>query len=148
MHVYVASLAKIENIVGIKEANSNLIHIEKMMDILKDKMAVYSGNDDLNYEFLSRGASGVISVTANLFPEQVKAVTKLFFDGDRELALGLQQSLQDLNKSMFIETNPIPVKFGASFLGMCENELRLPLTTLEPLHEEIVKKEIEKVKGQ
>lgn len=140
-------LSEIENIVGIKEANSDMDHIKKMMEKLEDKIAVYSGNDDLNYDFLSLGARGVISVSANLFPELVKEVTRLYFSNQKEEAFKLHQSLKGLNESMFIEVNPIPVKFGASTLDLCENELRLPLTPLQERNEDIVKKEIEKLKG-
>lgn len=140
-------LSEIENIVGIKEANSDMDHIKKMMEKLKDKLAVYSGNDDLNYDFLSLGARGVISVSANLFPELVKEVTRLYFSNQKEEAFKLHQSLKGLNESMFVEVNPIPVKFGASTLDLCENELRLPLTPLQERNEDIVKKEIEKLKG-
>ena len=140
-------LAKTENILGIKEANSDNDHILKMTDILKEKMAIYSGNDDFNYDFLSRGACGVISVTSNLFPKLVKRVCVYVKEGEHEKAKILQTQLQDLNKNLFVETNPIPVKFGAKRLGICENELRLPLTPLSKECEAKLIKSIEKVRA-
>ena len=139
-------LSKIENIVGIKEASSNKEHIDKMFEMVGKEIAIYSGNDDLNSYFLKKGGRGVISVTANIFPELVKQECDLFFDGQVEEGETLQQKLCGINKAMFIETNPIPVKYGASYLNLCENELRLPLTSLRPENEAFVEKEIDKLK--
>jgi len=137
-------LSNIENIVGIKEANSNREQIDKMFEKVGDKIAIYSGNDDLNYYFLENGGSGVISVTANIFPELVAEECKLFFDGDKENSKYIQGKLCGVNRALFLETNPIPVKFGASYVNMCENELRLPLTPLTESNKEIVKHEIDR----
>lgn len=137
-------LAKVDNIVGIKEANSNREHIDKMFEKVGEKMAIYSGNDDLNYYFLERGGQGVISVTANIFPELVAEECNLYFNGDKENARYIQGRLCGVNRALFVETNPIPVKYGASYLNMCENELRLPLTPLTEKNEEIVKHEIDR----
>lgn len=136
-------LSRISNIVGIKEANQDERHIKEMMLALKDEIAVYSGNDDLNYEFLKNGASGVISVTANLFPELVKEVCDLAKDKNFSAASELCTNLSQINKAMFIETNPIPVKYGASYKNMCENELRLPLTPLSEENRVVVEKSID-----
>lgn len=140
-------ISHIDNIVGIKEANSDLIHIDKMCEALKNKMAIYSGNDDLNLYFLKRGASGVISVTANLFPELVNEVCKDYFDGKISLAENLHNDLQKVNRAMFVDVNPIPVKYGASYMKLCDNELRLPLTPLsfDKLH--YVKDSIDEIKN-
>ena len=140
-------LSKIENICGIKEANSDLVHIKKMLEVLNGEMAVYSGNDDLNFEFLKNGATGVISVTSNLFPSLVKEVCELTEKGNLKEASFMQDSLQGLNKAMFIETNPIPVKYGANYMGLCKNELRLPLTQLEDEHKPMVEGAIDNVKN-
>lgn len=123
-------LSTIDNIIGIKEANSDKAHIDKMCEILKGKMAVYSGNDDLNLYFLERGASGVISVTANVFPELVAQVCSEYFSGSKLESQLLQEKLQGVNKALFTDVNPIPVKYAMSRLKMCNNELRLPLTPL------------------
>lgn len=140
------NLSQIDNICGIKEANSDIDHIQEMIKTLAGKMAVYSGNDDLNYYFLSHGASGVISVTANLFPELVAGECSLVMQGDLKEAKQLDRRLSGLNKALFVETNPIPVKFGASILKMCDNELRLPLTPLSEKYLSYVQTEVEKVK--
>lgn len=138
-------LSHIKNIVGIKEANSDKNHIDEMIKSLCGKIAVYSGNDDLNYYFLERNASGIISVTANLFPELVNEMVDEFYAGHRESALTMHESLQGVNHAMFVDTNPIPVKYGASYLHLCENELRLPLTPLPVEKKGIVEKEIDKL---
>lgn len=140
-------LSNIENICGIKEANPDFNHIQKMIHSLHGKMAVYSGNDDLNHYFLENGANGVISVTANVFPELVAEHCKLMERGEVEEAKIIHEKLSGINKALFVETNPIPVKYAASLLKLCDNELRLPLTPLSFKNITYVKKEIEKLKN-
>lgn len=133
-------LSKISNICGIKEANASINQIMRMCSLLKDKMAVYSGEDSLNYIFMTLGASGGISVTANVFPKEVSEVIHTSLKGEFKKALSLQEKLEEINKNMFIEVNPIPVKYACSLLKLCENSLRLPLTNLEEQNEEKLKK--------
>ena len=133
-------LSKISNICGIKEANASINQIMRMCSLLKDKMAVYSGEDSLNYIFMTLGASGGISVTANVFPKEVSEVIHTRLKGEFKKALSLQEKLEEINKNMFIEVNPIPVKYACSLLKLCENSLRLPLTNLEEQNEEKLKK--------
>ena len=94
-------------------------------------MAVYSGDDGLNYVFMTLGASGVISVTANVLPQKVKSVVTLCQMGQYKQALYRQNELEEINKTLFLEVNPIPVKYACHLLGLCRKEIRLPLTTPE-----------------
>ncbi len=139
-------LSKITNIVGIKEANSDLEHITEMINMLQNEMAVYSGNDDLNFEFLASKGQGIISVTGNIFPDLTSLMCNLFKKGEVVEAYNIHKKLQGVNKALFLETNPIPVKFASSKMELCENELRLPLTPLDKEFENKILVEIEKVK--
>ena len=107
-------------------------------------MAVYSGDDGLNFIFMTLGAKGVISVTANILPKQVKELVTFAKKGKIAKALMLHDELWDINKKLFVEVNPIPVKFALSHMGLCKNELRLPLTPLEKKNEEVVLSALEK----
>jgi len=132
-------LSEIKNICGLKEASGDIGQIMNLCKMLNGKMAIYSGDDSLNFIFLTLGGSGVISVTGNVFPKEVKLLTTLVKAGQFEEAKNLHEKLLSINKNLFIEVNPIPVKFACSQLKLCENELRLPLTPLEEKHEEIIK---------
>ena len=132
-------LSKIPNICGIKEASGSINQIISMFKLLKDKMAIYSGDDSLNYVFMSLGASGCISVSANIVPKEIRQVMTCALSGDLKKALEIQEELYDINKDLFIEVNPIPVKYACSLLGLCRNEIRLPLTELEDKNKEILK---------
>jgi len=136
-------LAEIPQICGIKEASGNISQIITLCKLLKDKMAVYSGDDSLNYTFLTLGAKGVISVTANVLPKQVKQVVKDCFDGNYDKALVMHEQLLEINKNLFVEVNPIPVKYACSAIKLCCGEIRLPLTELEDKNKDIVKKSLE-----
>jgi 4-hydroxy-tetrahydrodipicolinate synthase len=137
-------LAEIKNICGIKEASGNISQIVELCHKLNDKMAVYSGDDGLNLLFMMLGAEGVISVTANILPKQVKELVMFAKRGKIAKALCVHNELCDINKKLFVEVNPIPVKFALSKMGLCKNELRLPLTPLEKKNEEIVFSALEK----
>lgn len=135
-----AKLSEVENICGIKEASGDIMQIMKLCKILSTKMAVYSGDDALNFLFLILGALGVISVTGNVLPKEIKNLCTFVFENKVEKAKDLQEKLMEINKNLFIEVNPIPVKFACAQKGLCLNELRLPLTPLEKEHGEILKK--------
>ena len=131
-------LSKIDNICGIKEASGNISQIVKLSKLLKDKMAIYSGDDSLNYVFMTLGAYGCISVTANVLPKQVKKVIDFALMGEYEKAREMHEKLLEINNNLFVEVNPIPVKFACSYLGLCQNQLRLPLTPLDKKFESTV----------
>ena len=126
----VVRLAKIENIVGIKEASGSLQAISKIIDNCGKDFTVLSGDDPLLWPILAIGGKGVISVTANILPAKVAALCKAAAIGDIAEARSLHYELMDINDSLFIDTNPIPVKAALHLMGKIENELRGPLIEL------------------
>ena len=124
-----AELMKIDNIVGIKEANGNVSSCAKTLSLCPDA-EIYSGNDADTIPIMSLGGLGVISVASNILPHMLSDMCRLFEKGENEKAARLQIMLCKLNECLFSEVNPIPVKYAMSRLGFCENILRLPLTPL------------------
>jgi len=133
-----------KNIVGIKEASGNLVQISEIIKNAPDKFSVMSGDDPLNLPILSCGGNGTVSVTANVVPRQVHDLVDLFKKGKIEEALKIHFNLLDLNRTLFIETNPIPVKETLHLMGMIEKEIRLPLFYLQEENLEILKKVLKK----
>ena len=131
-----AALADHPNIVGIKEANGNISKIVETFALVGDKLDIYSGNDDQIVPLLSLGGSGVISVLSNVLPAETSELCKRFFRGDRAGSARMQFKLLPLINALFCEVNPIPVKAAMAALGWCKNYLRLPLTPMEPEHEQ------------
>lgn len=125
----VARLAEIPNIVGLKEAPS-LERNRELLARVGGRLALFSGDDDLACECVLAGFQGVISVTANVAPRQVRAVIDAALAGKKDEARKLDMKLQQLHKSMFLESNPIPVKWAAARLGLIPDGLRLPLVPL------------------
>jgi 4-hydroxy-tetrahydrodipicolinate synthase len=123
----VARLAKIKNIVGIKEASGNLIQISEIIQACDSDFSVISGEDALNWPILALGGKGFISVTANIVPDKFARLYKAASKGDIETAKSLHYELLKLNDVMFVETNPIPVKAALAVMGRIGNEFRLPL---------------------
>lgn len=134
----VAKLAKIENIVGIKEASGNLDQASEIMRI--SNFDVLSGEDSLNFPLMAIGAVGVISVVANVVPDLVAKLADAAQNGDMEEGRRLHKLLFPLSKALFAETNPCPVKAAMAMLGKCENVLRLPLVPVRKETEELVRK--------
>ena len=126
----VVRLAKTEKIVGIKEASGSLQAISKIIDNCGKDFTVLSGDDPLLWPILAIGGKGVISVTANILPAKVAALCKAAAIGDIAEARSLHYELMDINDSLFIDTNPIPVKAALHLMGKIENELRGPLIKL------------------
>ncbi|MFA4984081.1 MAG: 4-hydroxy-tetrahydrodipicolinate synthase [Candidatus Omnitrophota bacterium] len=124
----IARLARdCKNIVGVKEASGNLEQMARIKALCPDGFDLISGDDSLTLPVLSLGGTGVISVVANIVPREVADMIGFFQQADIEKARSLYYRLLPLVKSMFIETNPIPVKAAMGILGMCEPEVRLPL---------------------
>ena len=123
----VAQLAKIENIVGIKEASGNLIQISEIIQTCDSDFSVISGEDALNWPILALGGKGFISVTANIVPDKFARLYKAASEGNIETAKSLHYELLKLNDVMFVETNPIPVKAALAVMDLIGNEFRLPL---------------------
>ena len=120
-------LAETDNIIGIKEASGKLEQIDQIIRSSPDNFYLYSGDDPLNAQIYMLGGKGTISVTANIVPNKVASIWNDFANGNKREALTAHESLQDLNKILFIETNPLPVKTALSLMGKCAEEFRLPL---------------------
>ena len=131
----VAKLSKIDNVVAIKEASGNLDQVSKILNLCD--ITVLSGDDSLTLPILSVGGKGVISVVANIVPQDTVGLVKSFEEKNLEEAKEIHNRLFPLCKAMFIETNPIPIKTAMGILKMLEPEWRLPLT---PMSEENVPK--------
>ena len=126
----VARLVGQDNIVGIKEATGDLERAREVIEICRGKMAVYSGDDATATELMLMGGDGTISVTANVAPAKLAEVTRLALAGESDPARALDGELAALNAALFVESNPIPVKWALAEMGRIENGLRLPLTPL------------------
>ncbi|MBN1494040.1 MAG: 4-hydroxy-tetrahydrodipicolinate synthase [Candidatus Omnitrophica bacterium] len=125
----VARLAKISNIVAIKEASGSLEQVTKILTLVP-RFTVISGDDALTMPMMAIGAKGVISVLANIVPDRMSQMVHAVLNGDYKLARKMHYNLYSLSKAMFIETNPIPVKAALHLMGKISNEIRLPLTPL------------------
>lgn len=135
MPVY-RELAKHENIVATKEASGNLSLIAQIADECGDALDIYSGNDDQVLPILSLGGKGVISVFSNLLPREMHNLCQSFFDGDVATSRKLQLEYLKLMNSLFIEVNPVPVKTACGIMGLCSDEMRLPLCEMEDANRE------------
>lgn len=139
------ALSEVPNIVGIKEANSNLSKIMDIFHLVGDKLYVYSGNDDEIVPFLSMGGVGVISVLSNMLPKETVEMCDSFFEGDIEKSRMLQNKYLPLIRCLFSEVNPIPIKSAMAKLGYCKNYLRLPLTPMDAKKEEVMFNEMKRL---
>lgn len=124
-------LAKIENIVGLKDATGNLSYTVEVSRRVPEGFAIYSGNDDVVIPLMSVGGVGVISVLANCAPKQSHDMCAAFLAGDVQRAMELQLQLKPLIDALFVETNPIPVKAAVNMLGYRAGTVRLPLYEAE-----------------
>lgn len=131
-----------DNIVAVKEASGNISQIAEIKALCGDRLDIYSGNDDQIVPILSLGGSGVISVLANIIPKDVHDICELYLSGKTKEALKLQLDSLALTNSLFIETNPIPVKTAMNLLGMEVGNLRLPLCDMSEASLEALKKEL------
>ncbi|AWF80036.1 4-hydroxy-tetrahydrodipicolinate synthase [Microbulbifer sp. A4B17] len=130
----VQRLALIGNIVGIKEATGDLERAKVLIDTLPEGFAVYSGDDCTAVELMLLGGHGDISVTANVAPAAVAQMCEAALAGDAVTARAIDQRIQILHKVLFLESNPIPVKWALREMGRVDGGIRLPLTTLSPEH--------------
>jgi len=136
-------LSEIENIVGLKEASGDLKRVAILRAACGEGFALYSGDDATTCDFLLLGGDGVISVTANLAPRLMQAMCQAALAGDRAGARALDQRLAALHRDLFVQSNPIPVKWGAVALGLCGIGIRLPLTWLSEQHHTRVRAALE-----
>ena len=125
-------LAELANIVAIKEASGNVTQASEIIAAAADKIDVISGDDFLTLPLMACGATGVISVTANIAPKQVKAMVAAINAGNWSEAKRLHLQLLDLHQAMFIESNPVPVKTSLELMGKIAAHVRLPLVGLQP----------------
>lgn len=132
-----ATLVKnVDNIVGIKEASSNIEQIARLMALTEGKIDLYSGNDNQILPLLSLGGLGVISVISNIAPRETHDIVAKFLEGDLKGSLALQLKYMPLIDELFCEVNPIPVKAAAHLMGLIGPTLRRPLTEMEPANQE------------
>jgi len=125
-------LAAQPNVVGIKEASGDLTQVSQIIAEAGEKINVISGDDFLTLPMMACGGKGVISVTANIMPGEVKALVTAVNENRYHDARKMHLDLLELHQSMFVETNPVPVKIAASLMGLCGDHLRLPLVELQP----------------
>jgi 4-hydroxy-tetrahydrodipicolinate synthase len=124
----VARLAAHGNIFGVKEATGDMDRLEAIKAVVDDDFMIYSGDDFTALEFLQRGGHGVVTVSGNVAPRQLASLCRLAREGKSDEARALDATLQPLNRMLFIESNPIPVKWAVSEMGLMEPHIRLPLT--------------------
>ncbi|MCB1815691.1 MAG: dihydrodipicolinate synthase family protein, partial [Candidatus Competibacteraceae bacterium] len=128
----------ISNIVGIKES-STLNRIGELIDRCSDRMAIYSGDDPVAIDTILLGGKGVISVTANVAPHAMHAMCAAALQGDKAEAKRIDNTLKPLHKALFLESNPIPVKWAVQQLDLIGPGIRLPLTPLAAQYHEQVR---------
>lgn len=134
----VARLAEISNIVGIKEATGDLTRVTTLRNLCGDNFDLFSGDDATGTEFMLLGGNGVISVTNNVVPRAMADMCEAALAGDRERAQELNRPLQSLHQKLFVEANPIPVKWALHEMDMIPLGIRLPLTVLsEQYHNDV-----------
>ncbi|MAY15248.1 4-hydroxy-tetrahydrodipicolinate synthase [Thalassolituus sp. UBA2009] len=127
----IAALADVEQIVAVKEATGDLERARKVIELVGDRMAVYSGDDATAYELILLGGKGNISVTANVAPALMHQLCMLALDGQAAEAKALNERLMNLHNAMFCEANPIPVKWALHKMGLMGRGIRLPLVELD-----------------
>jgi 4-hydroxy-tetrahydrodipicolinate synthase len=129
-----AELARVENIIGLKDATGDLDRVARLRDGCGPDFALYSGDDGTACEFMLRGGDGVISVTSNVAPALMRRMCDAALGGQRDAALALNERLDGLHRALFAESNPIPVKWAMVEMGLTQAGIRLPLTWLSPEH--------------
>ncbi len=140
-------LSKLENIVGLKEASGNFSQIVEIASLCGEELHIYSGNDDQVLPILALGGKGVISVSANVIPNDTHLMVKNFLGGDIETSRELQLKAIDLINTLFFETNPIPVKEAVRQIGFDVGKCRLPLIDVDEEGQLRIAKSLEKYYG-
>jgi len=135
-------LCQLENIVAVKEASGNISQIAEIKALCKDKLDIYSGNDNEILPTLAIGGMGIISVIANIVPKDVHDICELFFNGDIKASQELFLKTIPLTNACFCETNPIPVKTALNLMGREVGDLRLPLVDMDTTNLEFLKQEL------
>ena len=144
-----ARLFELKNISGVKDATGDLNRLDETIKKLGPDFIQLTGEDGLAFEFNKRGGVGVISVTANIAPKlcsDMQKYSKSKSGNELKEAERIDQILQPVHKSLFIESNPAPVKYAAKLLGLCDDEIRLPLVKIKKETQEKVKKALSSAK--
>jgi len=144
-----ARLFELKNIAGVKDATGDLDRLDQTIKKLGPEFIQLTGEDGLAFKFNRRGGVGIISVTANIAPKlcsDMQKFSKSNSDNEIKEAERIDQILQPLHKSLFIESNPAPVKYAAKLLGLCDDEIRLPLVNIKKETQEEVKKALSSAK--
>jgi 4-hydroxy-tetrahydrodipicolinate synthase len=126
----VGRLAHCSNIIGIKEATGTVERLTLLQKMTEGRIDIFSGDDPTAAEWMLAGAKGVISVTANVAPRLMAKLADCAIDANKTNCMDLHEQLLPLHRLMFVESNPIPVKWALYYLGLIENDIRLPLTPL------------------
>ena len=135
----VARLAEIPNIIGIKEATGDLQRAKTILEMCGDKIDVYSGDDATAMDLILLGAKGDISVTANVAPRAMHDMCGAALNGDKATAQQFNEPLLGLHKNLFLEANPIPVKWALYEMGLITSGIRLPMTVLSEQHHDAIR---------
>ena len=144
-----ARLFELKNIVGVKDATGDLNRLDQTIKKLGPEFIQLTGEDGLAFEFNKRGGVGIISVTANIAPKlcsEMQNYSKSKSGNEIKEAERIDQMLQPLHKSLFIESNPAPAKYAAKLLGLCSDEIRLPLVNIKDETKDKVKKALQSAK--
>ena len=131
----VGRLASVPNIIGIKEATADLARVDRIRELCGKDFMLVSGDDATTREFILRGGDGVISVTANVAPRSMHDMVELALKGDKEGSKAIDDRLAGLHKNLFVEANPIPVKWALNRMGLIDKGIRLPMTWLSEQYE-------------
>ncbi len=137
-HQTVLRLAQVPGIIGIKEATGNIERAQWLIRDLPKNFAIYSGDDPTAVALMLCGGHGNISVTANVAPRLMSELCAAALAGNIRRAMEIQFQLMPVHKNLFIEANPIPVKWAAARMGLCGGTMRLPMTSMDPAHEATV----------
>jgi len=140
-------LSEISNIVGVKEATGNLQRAREILECCGDRIDLYSGDDVVAMDLMLEGAKGVISVTANVAPKAMRAMCDAAIAGDRHVAEAINNRLMSLHQDLFVEANPIPVKWLMHDMGLIPAGIRLPLTPLSENYHETLRVALSDAKG-
>ncbi len=127
-----ARLADVSNIVGVKEASGSMEQVSDIRRLCGERLAILSGDDSLTLPLMALGGKGVIAVITNIMPRETRELAAAALAGDFARARELHYRMLPLMRVLFLETNPIPVKYAASLMGKCSAEMRMPLITMSP----------------
>ncbi|MGE5400675.1 MAG: 4-hydroxy-tetrahydrodipicolinate synthase [Ignavibacteriales bacterium] len=133
------------NVIGVKEASGDISQITRLMSMKSENFLVYSGNDDQTIPVMALGGSGVISVFSNVFPKEMVSITDAMLNNDLAAARKVNFKYLKIMNDLFLEANPMPVKYAASLFGYCKNTLRMPLAVVSESTASVIKDEINRL---